>query len=92
MITVIGLGVAQGDLSGRGEKAILAAANAGKTIVVRTAKTESYKTVLDLGVPHVCLDSVYDSSRNFKTLTKNLAAAVVAQGNDTVYLVDGAAT
>ena len=40
MITVIGLGVAQGDLSGRGEKAILAAAAANQKIVVRTAHTE----------------------------------------------------
>lgn len=92
MITVIGLGVAQGDLSGRGERAILAAAAANKKIVVRTAKTESYKTVLDLGVLHICLDSVYESSRNFATLSKNLAKAVAQQGEDCVYLVDGAAT
>lgn len=92
MITVIGLGVAQGDLSGRGEKAILAAAAANRKIVVRTANTESYRTVLDLGVPHICLDYVYENSRNFATLAKNLAKAVATQGDDAVYLVDGAAT
>ena len=92
MITVIGLGVAQGDLSCRGEKAILSAVAENRKIVVRTAHTLSYQTVLDLGVPHVCLDSVYESSRNFATLAKNLAKAVVEQGENSVYLVDGAAT
>ena len=92
MITVIGLGVEQGDLSLRAEKTILAAAAADRKIVVRTAHTRSYETVLALGVPHVCLDSVYESSRNFATLAKNLAKAVTKQGDDCVYLVDGAAT
>ena len=92
MITVIGLGVEQGDLSGRGEKAILAAATANQKIVVRTAHTESYKTVLALGVPHICLDGVYESSRTFATLAKNLAKSVTEQGDDCLYLVDGAAT
>ncbi|MBQ9714079.1 MAG: nucleoside triphosphate pyrophosphohydrolase [Clostridia bacterium] len=92
MITVIGLGVAQGDLSRRGEKIIMDAAAQNRKIVVRTAYTESYKTVQELGVPHVCLDGVYESSRNFATLAKNLAKAVVQQGEDAVYLVDGAAT
>ncbi len=92
MITVIGLGVEQGDLTKRGEECILSAVKAGRKIVVRTARTKSYQTVLALGVPHICLDSVYESSRNFATLAKNLAKAVVEQGNDSVYLVDGAST
>lgn len=92
MITVIGLGVEQGDLTRRGEEIILAAAKQGRKIVVRTANTKSYQTVLALGVPHICLDSVYESSRSFATLAKNLAKAVVEQGEDSVYLVDGAST
>ena len=92
MITVIGLGVEKGDLTRRGEEIILAAANSGRKIVVRTAFTKSYQTVVELGVPHICLDNVYDSSRNFATLSKNLAKAVVEQGEDSVYLVDGAST
>ena len=92
MITVIGLGVEKGDLSKRGEAAILKAANAGNTIAVRTAYTKSYQTVVKLGVEHVCLDPIYESSRNFATLAKNLAKAVAEYGDDTVYLVDGAAT
>ena len=92
MITVIGLGVEKGDVSKRGEEAILAAVKSGNTVVVRTANTKSYQTVVELGVPHVCLDSVYESSRNFATLAKNLAKAVAEYGDGTVYLVDGAAT
>ncbi len=92
MITVIGLGVERGDLTKRGEEAILQAAKAGRKILVRTAHTISYQTVLDLGVAHTCLDSVYENSRNFATLSKNLAKAVADSGENAVYLVDGAAT
>ncbi len=92
MITVIGLGVEVGDLSRRGEERIKAGASAGRKIVVRTANTRSYQTVLDLGVEHLSLDSVYERSRNFATLAKNLAKAVTDCGEDTIYLVDGAAT
>ena len=92
MITVIGLGVEKGDLTKRGEEALLSAAKAGRKIAVRTAKTLSYQTVQALGVAHICLDSVYEGSRNFATLAKNLAKAVTELGDDAVYLVDGAAT
>jgi tetrapyrrole methylase family protein/MazG family protein len=92
MITVIGLGVEQGDLTRRGEEIILAAAKQGRKIVVRTANTKSYQTVVALGVPHICLDYVYENSRNFATLAKNLAKTVVEHGEDSVYLVDGAST
>lgn len=92
MITVIGLGVTSGDLTKRGENAILQAAEAGAPILVRTAHTRSYQNVLDLGVEHVCLDDVYESSRSFATLAKNLAKRVADAGDNAVYLVDGAAT
>jgi tetrapyrrole methylase family protein/MazG family protein len=35
---------------------------------------------------------VYENSRNFATLAKNLAKAVTEQGDDSVYLVDGDST
>lgn len=92
MITVIGLGVEKGDLSKRGEACILEAAKKGVKVVVRTANTLSYETVKELGIAHECLDYVYENSRNFATLAKNLAKAVTEYGEDTVYLVDGAAT
>ena len=92
MITVIGLGVEKGDLSRRGEEIIVNGAKSGRKIVVRTANTTSYQTVVELGVEHTTLDCVYESSRNFATLAKNLAKAVAELGEDTIYLVDGAAT
>ena len=92
MITVIGLGVEKGDLSRRGEQIIVDGAKAGRKIVVRTANTSSYQTVVELGVQHSTLDCVYESSRNFATLAKNLAKAVAELGDDAIYLVDGAAT
>ena len=92
MITVIGLGVEKGDLSRRGEEIVLSAAKSGRKIFVRTAYTSSYETVKALGVAHTCLDEVYENSRNFATLAKNLAKAVTDGGSDAVYLVDGAAT
>ena len=91
MITVVGLGVEKGDLTERGENAILDAVTRGDKIAVRTGKTRSYESVLALGVPHVCLDFVYEKSRTFETLNKNLAKAVVELGENTVYLVDGSA-
>ena len=92
MITVIGLGVEAGDLTRRGENTILQAVQEGRKILVRTAHTRSYQSVLDLGVEHETLDRVYESSRNFATLAKNLAKAVMSAGENAVYLVDGSAT
>lgn len=92
MITVVGLGVNFGDLTEQGKQAILAAASAGKPIVCRTAGTKSYANLEALGVAHTCLDGVYESSRSFTTLNKNLAKAVHALGDGTVYCVDGAAS
>lgn len=92
MITVIGLGVEKGDITARGLAAIEQAVQNGNKILVRTAYTKSYETIKDLKIPHECLDYVYEQSRNFNTLSKNLAKAVSSAGENAVYLVDGAAT
>ena len=84
MITVIGLGNEKGDLTKRGEEEILKAVKEGRKIAVRTANTLSYQTVRELNVPHVCLDEVYNKSRSFATLSKNLAKAVLSLGKDAV--------
>lgn len=89
MITVVGLGVEKGDLTRRGERAILS----GERVVLKTALTKSAESVLSLGVDYIALDSVYERSRSFSTLNKNLAKAVVEEekkGN-VVYCVDGSA-
>ena len=88
MITVVGLGAEAGDLTERGRRAILLA----KKVAVRTARTRSYKNLEELGVEHICLDDIYEKSRSFSTLNKNLAKAVVELGDGTVYCVDGAAS
>ncbi len=92
MITVVGLGVNIGDLTEQGKQAILAAAEAGKPIVCRTAKSKSYANLAALGVAHTSLDSVYESSRSFTSLNRNLAKAVRDLGDGAVYCVDGAAS
>lgn len=92
MITVIGLGNERGDLTKRGEEILLRAQKNGDKILVRTAHTRSYQTVLDLGVEHETLDCVYGKSRNFATLAKNLSKEVLSAGENAVYLVDGSAT
>ena len=92
MITVVGLGVNLGDLTEQGKQAILAAEKAGKPIVCRTAKSKSYANLVSLGVEHTSLDGVYESSRSFTTLNRNLAKAVHDLGDGTVYCVDGAAS
>ena len=92
MVTVIGLGVDVGDLTEKGKTKILAAQQSGAPILVRTAFTKSYQTVLALGVEHRALDCVYEKSRSFASLAKNLAKEVANAGENAVYLVDGAAT
>lgn len=90
MITVIGLGVNEGDLTLKGKEAIVSAAR----VLVRTANTRSYGGVRLLGVAHETLDFVYEKSRSFSTLHKNLAKAVRAaekESGNVAYCVDGAA-
>lgn len=84
-ITLIGLGIREGDLSKRAENALK---NAAK-IIVRTAETRSFGSVKDYEV--TALDGIYKSSRNFDTLNKKLAKAVLdaAKESDVCYCVDG---
>ena len=91
MITVVGLGVEKGDLTQKGKQAILQAAKSGETIFVRTAYTLSYENLQQLNVAHTCLDYVYESSRNFNALNKNLAKAVLQGSENAVYCVEGSA-
>lgn len=91
MITVVGLGVREGDLTQAGKDAILQAVERGDAVVCRTAHTHSYQNLQALDVPHFCLDDVYRRSRSFSTLNDNLAKAVLSYGENTVYCVDGSA-
>ena len=87
MITVVGLGCSPEDLTQSGRRAILS----GARVILRTGETPAAEGVRALGVPFETLDALYEKSRNFDTLNKKLAAAVLdaAKEGDVVYCVDG---
>ncbi|MDY2879825.1 MAG: nucleoside triphosphate pyrophosphohydrolase [Candidatus Borkfalkiaceae bacterium] len=86
-IILAGTGISVGDLSVRA----LEAATKDRTVIVKTALTENGKYLLGKFPEAVTLDDVYRRSRNFDTLNKNLADAVVAlaREKEVVYYVDG---
>lgn len=86
-ITLAGTGVCPGDISVRA----LSEAKSGKKVILRTALNETAKWLKNMGVDFSSLDFVYEKSRNFDTLAKNLAKEVLnaAKTQDVVYLVDG---
>ncbi len=85
-ITLIGLGTRKGDLTKRAESALMRASK----ILARTGNTESFKSLE--GFKAETLDGLFLSSRNFDTLNKKLASAVIdaAKTSDVCYCVDGA--
>ena len=87
MIELVGLGCSPADIS-EGAKAAL---RAGARVILRTGETPAAAWVRALGVSFETLDGVYARSRNFDSLNKNLAAAVLeaAKGGDVIYCVDG---
>lgn len=87
MIEIVGLGCSPADLSEGAKAALLS----GARVILRTAETPAAAGVRALGVAFESLDGVYARSRNFDSLNKNLAAAVLgaAKGGDVVYCVDG---
>lgn len=86
MITLIGLGVKQDDLSISAKLAL----DGATKIMARTASGEAYKSLAGYEVEY--LDGVFMRSRNFDTLNKNLAEKVLkaAKCGDVIYCVDGA--
>lgn len=80
------MGVSKGDLTLKAKEALDNATN----VLVRTADAESFGSLAGYAVN--TLDEVFEKSRNFDTLNKNLAAAVLsaARYGDVVYCVDGA--
>lgn len=85
-ITLIGLGIREGDLTLSAKRALEGA----DKILARTAHTESFKNLK--GFTAETLDRVFESSRTFDTLNKNLAKAVLSAGREcnVCYCVDGA--
>lgn len=85
-ITLIGLGVSEGDLTLKAKAAL----DSAEVILARTGECGAFGQLK--GYDARTLDYIYEKSRNFDTLNKNLAAAVIAEAktSDVCYCVDGA--
>ncbi len=85
-ITLIGLGVNEGDISAGALEALRGA----KNIYARTALAPSYGSLAGLDVQP--LDDVFKTCRTFDTLNKKLAGIILkaAREGDVFYCVDGA--
>ena len=70
-VTLIGLGIRKGDLTLRAKEAL----DNATEILVRTADAESFGSLA--GYKTVPLDEVFERSRNYDELNRNLAAAVL---------------
>lgn len=86
-ITIIGLGFDEGDLSLKAQKIIKNHDN----LVARTGLTKSFLALKNINENVKTLDFIYEKSRNFDTLNKNLALEVLsmAKVQSVCYLVDG---
>ncbi len=89
MITIIGLGVEEGDLTLRA----LGALKAAQSVFVRT-KAPCSKSLDAAGIAYETLDALYEKSRNYDTLAKNIAKHIftAAKTGDVCYCVDGGAS
>lgn len=85
-ITLIGLGVNKGDLTRSAEEALSSA----DIILARTNRCAAYESLNGYNVR--TLDYIFESSRNFDSLNKNLAKEVLSAGKDknVCYCVEGA--
>ena len=72
MLKVIGLGVNTGDISLVALKAVKNA----DFVILRTDKTRSAAVLKDEGIRYTSLDFLYEKSRNFETLKKNVVKEV----------------
>ncbi len=82
---MIGLGVKRGDLTLRAKEAL----DGATKIIARTLQGDCFKS-LD-GYEVTALDGLFEKSRNFDTLNKKLATAVIsaAKTENVCYCVDG---
>lgn len=88
MLKVVGLGVNAEDISVGAFKAIKNA----DFVILRTEKTKSSQVLKDEGIKYISLDFLYEKSKNFDTLKKNVVKEVkeYLKRGEVCYLVDGA--
>ena len=84
-ITLIGLGVSEGDLTLKAKNAL----DNASVIIARTQSCEGFKSLKGYSVR--TLDDIYSGCRNFDTLNKKLASEVLkaAKECEVCYCVDG---
>lgn len=84
MITVVGMGYRDGDVSLKGAAII----DSADKVIVKTALTDTYKFFED--IEHITCDTIYESSEDFNALNENLARYVIEnEKGATVYCVNG---
>ncbi|MBR2968997.1 MAG: MazG family protein [Clostridia bacterium] len=86
-LTLVGLGVKAGDIS----LEALSAVQAAEKVILKTDMTANYPIFEQYGITVTTMDHVYQRSRNFDTLCRNVAAEVfsASKGCNAVYCVDG---
>lgn len=87
MITVVGMGIRQGQLTLAGDSAIKSASK----VVVKTALTATYTYFVDNDIEHITLDEIFDNAPNFDDLDRAVADTLLKIGEqgDVCFCVDG---
>lgn len=86
-LTLIGLGMSEGDISLAAAERIRAA----ETVIVKTRLNESYAFFEKNGIETISLDRLFEGCRSFDTLCEKIARRVysLSRGKETVYCVEG---
>ena len=87
MITIVGLGVARGDLT----LGALEALTGGGQVLLRTARTPAADVLRERGVAFSSLDALYEETEDYDEVNEAIARAVLqaAQAGDVVFGVLG---
>lgn len=87
MITVVGLGIKESDITLSGVEAIRDA----EIVVVKTALTPTYNYFLKNGIKTVLLDDFYDNAEDFASLDQKIADYIIktSENKNLVYAVNG---
>lgn len=86
MITVVGLGIKQGDLSLNG----VAAIEGAEIVVVKTALTATYGFFEENQIKHTTMDNFYENAEDFDDLDNQIARYLFSlKDKNVVYCVNG---
>lgn len=87
MITVVGMGIRQGQLTLEGDRAIKSA----DKVVVKTALTATYTYFVDNAIQHITLDEIFENAQSFDDLDRAVADTLLQynEQGDVCFCVDG---